>query len=281
MFNILALCSSYNRSEITIRALASLKNQLLDGINLKIVVVDDCSTDGTGELLGQRYPDILIVPTNRSMYWAGAMRHGYKNSWDPNRFHFLLAFNDDCIFKENAISQLVDVYLHRIKIAPQNKAIVVVGTLADNNGLVTYGGLTSTYKPLNFRAITPNGSTQEAATLNMNLALISREALELAPFMRTGYVHGYADYDFGLSLKRAGGSIYVAPEIIGECSRNTKLGTWEDNSLNFVKRIKDLFGPKGMPIKQRWLFLRTNVSLLMAILIFPHPYIKFFIKCMK
>ena len=112
----------HNRLDFTISCIKSILNQK-NCEKLKIIIVDDGSTDGTKEYLKKNYPQITILKGSGSMYWGGAINFGVqyikKNS---NENDWLLIVNNDTILKPNTISEL-------IKSSNQNYDKCLVGAL--------------------------------------------------------------------------------------------------------------------------------------------------------
>jgi len=242
---ILALCATYNRRDITLAALGSLKEQALPvGVRMQIAVVDDASTDGTPEAIRKNFPDVSIIGTSGGFFWAGAMRFGFKKFWDPQKYTDLLVFNDDVILYNNAIYELINTARYS-----ENSCggTIVVGAMKDpETRKITYGGLIKKpYRPsIYLERVSPTGNVQSVDTLNMNLALIDKNCLSQNEFIRAGFTHSLADYDFGLRAKKKGARLLLAPEFMGECSRNQANGTWEDSSLPFIRRFSLIWHPK-------------------------------------
>ena len=72
---VIALATCHNRREKTLRALASLREQVLpDGTALQVCLVDDGSTDGTGAAVAEQFPEVKLLQGDGQLFWAGGMR---------------------------------------------------------------------------------------------------------------------------------------------------------------------------------------------------------------
>lgn len=278
-YRILAIVVTFNRCEITLRALNSIKAQILPPeASLNIALVDDASTDGTLDAVRAKFPDIFLLKSTGNLFWAGAMRLGFKSFWMSNRYTHLLVFNDDCIFYPNAISQMINSYRDQIK-RESYKSIgsVVVGSFHDGySDMPTYGGQEShsSISPVMLRPLKPSSDIQYADTLNMNLALIDKATIDAIGFISNSYAHGFGDFDFGFRAKERGVKIIVIPGFQGICLRNSKSGTWEDSKLDFATRLRLIVGPKGLSLAPRLHYLKTHAGIFWP-LIYVWPYLKF------
>src|SRR6185369_13681199 len=105
--NIAVVAPIHNRKEETLRCLASLFQTDRTGINLRIIIVDDGSTDGSAETIRTRFPSIELVPGDGTLWYTAGTNRGITTalSYEPK---YVLAINDDSIFDENCIRALVD-----------------------------------------------------------------------------------------------------------------------------------------------------------------------------
>lgn len=257
---ILALTTSYNRRESTLRSLHSLLLQNLpDGFCLDVCLVNDASTDGTGDAVRTRFPAVKVLDSPGNLYWAGGMRFGWEQygaSQDPD---FVLAFNDDIELFPDALEVCLASARELEERGTSAYAIAGAFVHPDSNQ-VAYGGVrrSSWWHPLRYRPLTPRGELQECDTLNMNFALISRTAIERIGFLSTDFTHGKADFDFGLRLRAQGGSVVLTPSYVGRCSTNDLVGTSLPLDLPFAERWRRLTGLKEQPPRERAIYYRRH-----------------------
>jgi glycosyltransferase involved in cell wall biosynthesis len=95
----------YNRKQITLNCLEKL--QLSGDIKkYHIVVVDDGSTDGTGEEINSLYPEVTVLRGDGNLWWTGAMAVGMHYACEQEA-EYIFWLNDDCTPDDNTISGLV------------------------------------------------------------------------------------------------------------------------------------------------------------------------------
>ena len=105
MQNIVVLIAVHNRLEITKRGLTNLyrsisfytkKNE--NKFAIKILVIDDGSTDGTYEWISENYPEVYIARGDGNLWWSGSMNKGLEYaSQNINSIKGYLSWNDDLI----------------------------------------------------------------------------------------------------------------------------------------------------------------------------------------
>src|SRR4051794_36486844 len=96
----------YNRRDTTIQALKSLSRINSDGIDVHIIVVDDGSTDGTGQAISQNFPHIQIIAGNGELHYAAGTNRGIEAALARNA-DYVITTNDDTIFHENFLLRLL------------------------------------------------------------------------------------------------------------------------------------------------------------------------------
>jgi GT2 family glycosyltransferase len=97
----------HNRLEVTRRCLSYLEAQ--DYCNLQIIIIDDGSTDGTGEYLERcKWPNLTVIAGDGSLWWGGAMHIGIGHVIESaQETDYLLMLNDDVRVETNYVSTLV------------------------------------------------------------------------------------------------------------------------------------------------------------------------------
>jgi len=98
----------FNRVEYTRKCVKLLTGQSYPDI--QIVVVDDGSTDGTFEILKREHPEVIVIRTDGSLYWTGAMHRGVAcilTRAAPGDYTLLL--NNDLVFDPDLVQKLMDV----------------------------------------------------------------------------------------------------------------------------------------------------------------------------
>lgn len=275
MMKVLALCTSHNRARKTLASLSELISQAASmAIELRVVLVDDGSTDATVETISSALPQVEILNGDGQLYWAGGMRFGWESSVNRHAFDALLVFNDDIQLEPDALPRLILGYAEVYQ--SSEKKLLVAGAFTDETGRdITYGGYVKCGRlnPLKLVPMMTSLWIEAADTTNMNFVIISREALEDIGFLAKYFVHSGADIEFGHRLKKVGGTVWVLRDPVGVCNRNGNFGTWREDGISRLERLKRYAGPKAHPPTQRFNFCKSHGGPFWPF-IWIYPYIR-------
>jgi GT2 family glycosyltransferase len=276
---IIALATCHNRCKLTLRSIKSILEQSLPSeCSLEICLVDDGSIDGTGDAIRKTFPNVKILEGDGNLYWAGGMCFGWDNYVQNQDMDYLLVFNDDIELFPNSIIKLLEAAVEVT--ASGTDAYAISGAFrVPGSAQIAYGGVVrdSWWHRLRFKKIRPVGFIQDCDTLNMNLALISSQALNKVGFFSRDFTHAGADFDFGLRLRQAGGRVILAKDYMGECNINSTRGTSAELGISFKERWHRLTSIKEQPFRQRALYYRRHGGLLWPLL-WVLPYLRIWLS---
>jgi len=96
------LLTCFNRKEKTLACLKSIYFQMpVKELELVIYLVDDGSTDGTGEAVADEFPEVKILYGDGSLYWNGGMSLAWHTA-ALDYFDYYIWMNDDIDVKTDA-----------------------------------------------------------------------------------------------------------------------------------------------------------------------------------
>lgn len=254
---IAVLLTSFDRKHKTLNCLKGLQEQCLPvGVELKIFLTDDASTDGTAEAVKERFPNVTIISGTGDLYWAGGMRTAWRKALLclPD-YYFLL--NDDTTLVPNAISILIETSLEN-----GSERAVVIGSTCDDFGITTYGGwsIRSRFLVWIARRIHPHSESVDCDYGNGNILLVPQYCVRKIGILANHFTHSLADYDFTLRAKKAGFSLKLAPGYLGVCV-NDHGKLWKSKNTSFSERMNHLKHPKGIAYKEHLRFIRDHFPL--------------------
>ena len=96
---------THNGWEYTRKCLDSLTK--VTHQNLKIILIDDGSSDGTAENAAQLFPEVVLLSGDGNLWWAGSINLGIQTAleFDSN---YILVLNNDVLVLPNTIDALVE-----------------------------------------------------------------------------------------------------------------------------------------------------------------------------
>jgi len=237
MIQISALLTCFNRKETTLHCLRQLFKQ--SGINqifiLKIYLVDDGSTDGTGAAILKEFPMVNLLYGTGNLYWNRGMHMAWSAASKGDNDHYLWV-NDDTYLFQNTIVNLLEASFQK-----NNKAIICGTTCSSSDYTkTTYGGI-----GLDGKFMTPDGTIQKCDHFVGNCVLIPHSVFNILGPLDPFFHHAIGDVDYGLRAKKRGIESFITPDFIGVCEQHDTLPTWCLAERPFNERIKSLYSPLG------------------------------------
>lgn len=256
VINIAILFTCYNRKEKTLSFLESLmKNDFFKKFNADIYMLDDGSTDGTGDAVKEKFPAVNVISGSGNLFWAGGMRKIWNHALRQKDYDLFLLFNDDVVLIENAIDRLIDEYQKDGK----EGSILVGSTLNKKLNKLSYGGSILYHKkrPKYYNAIPDDTRLIPCDLANANILLVDKYTVEKQGIFPDRYVHSLADYDYTLTAQKNGINLMIAPGYYGYCENDHGV-SWLPGSVPLKKRIAYLYSPKGLTYKEFLFYINKH-----------------------
>jgi N-acetylglucosaminyl-diphospho-decaprenol L-rhamnosyltransferase len=97
------LIVSYNTREMTLATIASVFEQARTA-NFEVIVVDNASSDGSAEAIGERFPEVKLVASAENLGFGG----GNNLAGESARGRRILLLNPDTVVLNHAIDRICD-----------------------------------------------------------------------------------------------------------------------------------------------------------------------------
>lgn len=252
---IAVLLTCFNRKEKTVQCLNSLF-QILD---CDVYLVDDGSSDGTAEIIKQRFPKVRIIQGDGNLFWNRGMQFAWSEAAKKD-YDFYIWLNDDSILYENCFLELFECS------ALQDDKAVISGIIESEGGITLYGG-TGEKRHL----LKPNGIMQSIYHMNGNIVLVPRYVYDILGGLDTYYHHDLGDVDYGLRAKAKGISVLTTRIAVAQGEFNP-LKRERLNKTNIRNRFKRLYSPLGSNPRINFYFRKRHKSVSNAVLyyLFQH-----------
>lgn len=243
VLNIAALLTCHNRKNKTLSSLKSLFSADLPlNYSLDVFLVDDGSTDGTGEAVKEKFPQVSVIRGDGNLFWNQGMRLAWKTASKTKEYDFYLWLNDDTNINVHAIINLFEDYHEALLM--DDKPLIITGACKTSieNKTFSYGGRTEK------GPVIPNGELQKCMYINGNFVLVPNEIYKVVGNLSSDYTHAMGDFDYGLSATKSGFNCYTTKKYVAFCLPNEGVPNWCNPEFPLRKRWDLFYSPFGLNI---------------------------------
>ncbi len=205
---------NWNRRELLNAAMASLAQ---DGYsNIRTIVIDNGSTDGSVELIKASFPNVIIIENSQNLGYSQGNNQGIETAHSIGA-EFLFFLNNDATLKPGCLRELVSLFAAHPRCGAASPFIVY----ADKPEIIWFGGgEVSLWSgqvrhkhirqrfDLNYYAVETTEYISGCALMIRSLALKDVGGFD------ERYALYSEDVDLCLSLRRAGWELRVTPKAI-------------------------------------------------------------------
>jgi GT2 family glycosyltransferase len=252
---VAAVLAAYNRRDLTIACLRSLRSQQVPGVALDTFALDDASSDGTAAAIAEEFPEVTLLHGNGKLYWNGGMRRAFAAAMAGD-YDYYLWMNDDTELEDGALGVLLDTE-RQLREQGYEAAIVAGSTRHPDTGELTYGGVVRSHRwrPMRSELVEPGDTPRPCDTMNGNATLIPRAVARRVGNIDPAFVQQMGDFDYGLRARAAGCSVWIAPGVVGTCASHPERRPGEQplgEELRHLWSIKELTPRSWAVFCRRW-----------------------------
>ena len=261
MVNLAVLMTCHNRKEKTINCLKNLFSQIIpSGVTFEVFLVDDGSSDGTGKEVKEQFSEVHVIEGDGNLFWNRGMLLAWERALNRSECTHALWLNDDTMLNKDALSVLIGC-------SKRHPGAIVVGSVEDSEGVISYGG----YQVKNV-LLKPDKEELPCCLFNGNVVLVPKEVSDRIGLLDKKFSHAMGDFEYGRRATRNGIHCYVTP-IIGQCNRNGNYVRWMDTNYSLMKRLKLLYSPLGENPFEAFYYVKEE-SYLRACILFMYLNMK-------
>ena len=237
----------HNRKELTRNCLRSLVEQTFR--NYKIIIIDDGSTDGTGEMIESEFPEVHIIKGDGNLWWTAAtnlgVEYAIRNDHEINN-NFVLTLNSDTVATNTLLNDLLESYNRA------GRPSLVGATAVDaQSGKVLYRGEKINWLTESSRFFFNNPNRPSNGLIDVTVfpgrgLLIPFEVFKkIGVFDARNFPHYAADYDFTLKAKKSGFGLYCSWDAIVKIFPDESGSVMLRNKKTFKNYIEHISGKRG------------------------------------
>jgi len=209
----------YNGLAFTRKSLANLTEAIgnvnKEMLSVETIVVNDGSTDGTGDFIRQEYPGVTVLQGNGNLWWSGSMNVGARYACDELKSDYIALWNNDILCEPDYFNILLEVLENN-----DNQVVIGSKIFAKDNLIWSMGGLFNPFsgKKVQLGSFASDGDKFSSVT-NADWLPGMGTIVHTGVIRRIGYwddvnfpqYHG--DSDFTYRARLAGYSVKVFPQL--------------------------------------------------------------------
>lgn len=203
------LIPAHNNKAEVLQVLTCLERQRYG--QLDVLLVDDGSTDGTGEDVRRRFPRVRVLQGDGRLWWTGANVLGISDVMDrASEGDFVLLLNNDVSIDDDYVAELVTCSEHLGRaivgstiVDDERRDRMVAGLRLDRRLRVT--------EQTDTAVIRRSAYDDHVDVLPGRGTLVPLEVFQrIGTFDRRRLPHYGADYEFSIRARRAGFTLAVS-----------------------------------------------------------------------
>lgn len=190
----------------------------IEGYAVKVIVVDDGSTDGTNHWIARHYPDTVVLQGDGNLWWSGAVNMGAAYAINNLLADYILLWNNDIVTSEGYFGRLGNI-LHNLDEQTIVGSKVMVyekpATVWSMGGC--FNPLTGVYKMRGYYESDDGqyARPMEADWLTGMGTVIPRKVIETIGYWdNKNFPQYHGDSDFTYRAKHEGFRLLVFPELV-------------------------------------------------------------------
>jgi GT2 family glycosyltransferase len=239
---------NWNNYKDTKRCLESLQSASYP--SLKIIVVDNASTDGSGKQLQLESHNIQFIFNDKNFGFARGCNAGIRAALGDENCEYVLLVNNDAVVVPGFLEKAIDV-------SEADKGIGVVGgkilTSPETRRIYYAGGYVDRLRAgclIRGSSATDRGQFNRPGKVGFvtgALMLIRRAVLEKVGLLPEEYFFGIEDVDYSLKVRKSGYKLFYVPDFVAYHAGGGSHWTFDPKFFYNGYRSRFIFQEKYLP----------------------------------
>ena len=241
---VYVLLPVHSRRQITVDFVKCLLRQ--NYLSVRLVLIDDGSTDGTAEEVLALIPEAIILRGNGNWWWAGSLQkgHDWLKKSDIKASDLVLIMNDDTVFDPDFIRIGA-----RIVLENPGALLTATGFNMKTGVPQDSGGYYMTWENLGFHETHENSKINCASTRGLMVRVA--DFLDVNGFYPRLIPHYLSDLEFTMRAQKKGKTLMIHPDFkIGIDFEAT--GIRELGNESFREHLKKIFSIRAAMNPVHW-----------------------------
>ena len=279
MKKVAIITLNYNGKSDTLEFLSSLNKLRTTNYELRTIVVDNASSDGSVLAIHKQFPEVDVLQTGRNLGFSGGFNKGieYAQIWGAD--YFLIVNNDTEFRDENLLEVLVKTLESDLKIGLVSPKIYFAKgfefhkdryaseqlgkVIWFGGGIFDWNNIGNTHTGVDQVDAGEFDEISEMEIFSGACVLIKKEVFEKIGFFDEKYFLYYEDSDFAIRAKKSGFKIYYngTVSISHKISKSTGIGSEVTDYYHTRNRL--IFGKIYASFRTNFALLRQSIKLLL------------------
>lgn len=244
--DVTVVIPNYNGKDFMEMCLKSLQRQSFT--DFRILVVDNCSTDGSQEYMRERYPEIQLITLDKNYGFSYAVNRGIEAVDTP----FVILLNNDTIVEKQYVEQLVKAIKKEERVFSVSSKMIQMY----HPGLIDSGG--DLYTLLGWgicrgigRSVSNYRIPEEVFSACAGAAIYRKAVFEEIGYFDESHFAYLEDIDIGYRAKIYGyRNMYCPTALVQHVGSGTSGSKYNTFKVKLSARNSVYLNYKNMPIAQ-------------------------------
>ncbi len=250
---------NYNGLNDTCELIESL-HAAIQSVSYEIIVVDNASHQDEATIIGNRYPEVIVIRSERNLGFSGGNNLGFQHA--HGKYFFLI--NNDTYITHDGFHHLVE----RIESSPSIGAVSPKIRFAFTPQNIQFAGYTPLSNITLRNALIGFGCADDgrfdtplsSPYLHGAAMMVRREVIEKVGMMPEIYFLYYEELDWSTAMTRAGYELWYEPRCTVFHKESQSTGQLSKLRTYYLTRNRLLYAWRNLSGARRWISIGYQMT---------------------